>query len=216
MKTLLISSIFFLLYSCNSTPQAKNESVPIGRQWNIKLENQLGEVTVVLPNHFDTLLSWTQTSDCGDGCSYVDYRVQPHKLPVFKESGFMYFPLKDSVEQFTIKHSKLNYIWQAHESLLKRYQTERLKGEANKYPSGKYIIDTVVTIDNRYFPIIGYITYDSTDKTTTQYLSASTALKENLLQFFFEYRKNILDSSSKNFIENSFQYLKTIKINNGR
>jgi hypothetical protein len=216
MKTLLILSLLFFLYCCNSEPKVEIAALPIGKKWNITLENQLGNINIILPNHFDTLISWTQTSDCGDGCSHVDYRVQPRTLPLFKESGFIYFPLKDSVEQFTIKHSKVNYKWQIPDTILKKYLSGRLKYEANKYPSGKYLIDTTLTIDQRFFPAIGYITYDSTDKTTTQYLSACTALKENLLEFFFEYRKNNQDLSSDNFIRNSFKYLKTIRIINSR
>lgn len=216
MKTLLAINILFLLNSCHTAPKPIIETLPSGKEWNILLENQLGNVTLILPNHLDTLFSWTQTSDCGDGCSYVDYRVQPRTLPIFKESGFYYFTLKDSVEQFTIKHSKLNYPGQMSDTIQKNYLRDRLKNEAEKYPSGKYLIDTILTIDGRYFPVIGYRTYDTVKKTTTQYLSANTALKNNFLQFYFESRKSYPDTSSTDFLRNSFRHLKTIKIKNGR
>jgi len=216
MKTLLALSILFLFNSCHTQPKVIIEKSPTGREWDIHLENQLGNITIILPNHLDTLFSWTQTSDCGDECSYVDFRVQPRKLPIFKESGFLYSTLPDSVEQFTIKHSKLNYPWQMSDTTQQNYLRGRLKYEAEKYPSENYLIDTILTIDNRYFPVIGYKTYDTSRKTTTQYLSASTALKNNLLRFYFEYRKSYPDTSSNEFIRNSFRYLKTITIKNGR
>ncbi len=192
------------------------ETAPVGKQWNFHLENNLGNVSIVLPNHMDTLISWTQTSDCGDGCSYVDYRIQSQRLPIFKESGFMWIPLEDSVEQFTIKHSKLNYSWQMSDTAMKRYLYLKLKNEARKYPDVAYVVDTILNIDNRYIPVIGYLTYDSTNKTTTQYLDAITALKNNTLQLFFEYRKSHPDSIGHDFINNSFRFLKSIKIQNGR
>lgn len=110
MKTLIIISTFLFFCACNSPLKPDINSITKGKEWDIKLENDLGRLKITLPKHFDTLFKWTQYSDCGDGCANIDYRVQPKKLPFRKESGFIYFPLKDSVEQFTVKHSKLNYL----------------------------------------------------------------------------------------------------------
>lgn len=57
----------------------------------------MGQLKIELPERFDTLFKWTEYSDCS-GCEHIDYRVQSKKLPVFKESGFVYYPLKDSVD----------------------------------------------------------------------------------------------------------------------
>ena len=216
MKSLItiVSLLFF--YSCQTTPRLNTEPLPKGKDWHINLENNLGSINIILPNYFDTSFKWTQTSDCGDGCSYVDYRVQPRTLPIFEESGFMFFPLTDSVEQFTVKHSKLNDLWQPSDTLRQMNLMGKLKGKALKHQSDKFIIDTFLIIAGRSFPIIGYQTYDSANKIMMLNLSALTLLKNNLLEFYFEYRKNYPDSSSKTFISNSLKYLKTIRINNGR
>ena len=60
----------------------------------------MGVFKIILPKHLDTLFNWTQYSDCGDGCAKVDYCIQSKLLPVFKDNGFYWIPLKDSVEQF--------------------------------------------------------------------------------------------------------------------
>jgi hypothetical protein len=212
MKNFIIIILFTFFGSCNYTATTNIPPASNDKPWEIKLANNLGTVKIVLPKHLDTLFSWTQYSDCGDGCALLDYRIQPKVLPIFKDNGFMYFPLKDSVEQFTIKHSKLNYAWQMADTSLVPFLMAKLKSEAAKYPSDNYLIDTVIEIDNRLLPVIAFATFDTVNKTTTQYLNTAIPLKENLLRLFFEYRKNYNDTSSKTFIKYSFEALKKLQV----
>jgi hypothetical protein len=216
MKYLKIIFIVVIFSGCGSEKPDNIKYPTYGRTWEIALENQLGNVSITLPKHLDSFFSWTQYGDCGDGCSFVDYRIQPKSLPVFKESGWVYHELTDSVEQFTLKHSKLNYKLAMHDTAVVKYLKFRMKSSAQKYPWEKFIIDTAIKLNNNVLVVIGYSSFDSAAKTTYQYLSASTPLKDNLLESFFEYRKAVPDSSAKDFLSNSFEYLKTLKVGNGK
>lgn len=201
--------------SCNNPQLPANTPIPKGKQWIIPLENNLDTVKIYLPDRLDTLFSWTQYSDCGDGCAHVDYRVQPRLLPIFKESGFLYDPLEDSVEQFTIKHTKLNYELKMTDSTLIQYLTAKLKDDAWKYPSDKYIIDTLLRIQGRPCPVIAFVTYDSTKKHRTQYLNGFIPLPNNTLEIYFEHRKSYPDTAAAHFIQEAFDALKTLRVGTG-
>jgi hypothetical protein len=212
MKTLFAILIILFIISCNTNSELKDNSL-LGRQWNIVLQNNLGTINLILPNRLDTFISWNQTSDCGDGCTHIDYRVQRKIMPIFKESGFYYLPLMDSVDQFTIKHMKLSY----PENQMDSGSLENLKFlSKSKLPSLypiKTEIDTNFLISGKQFSVFGYSTFDSIRKTTYYSLNAMTAINRNIIELYFEYRVRHFDSASTNFIANSFEYLKTIKIN---
>ena len=215
MKSLIIIPTIFFLYSCNGTI---NNEIPItenGKTWNISLGDSLGNLQIILPKHFDTLFSWTQYSDCGDGCAKNDYRVQQKTLPIFKDNGFYYFPLKDSVEQFTIKHPKIFSPWPFNDTSLVRQFSGRLKSEAFENNGNKFIIDTLLTIGTQHFAVIAFTSFDTAKKATIQMLNAMTSIKGNVVELFFEFRKSYKDTLSNGFIKNSFDALKTIRVSNG-
>jgi hypothetical protein len=215
MKTFILISTILFVYSCNETNTNKIEATNNGRTWNISLADNLGNLQIILPKYFDTSFSWTQYSDCGDGCAKSDYRVQSKLLPIFKDNGFIYFPLKDSVEQFTIKHPKRFSPWPFNDTSLVRQYLGRLKSEAYENSSNKFDIDTVLTIGTQHFGVIAFTSFDTTKKVKIQILNAMTSIKGNIVELFFEYRKSYSDTLSKDFIKNSFDALKTIRISNG-
>ena len=214
MKSLIIIPTIFFLCFCRGT--ATNE-IPItenGKTWNISLGDSFGNLQIILPKHFDTLFSWAQYSDCGDGCAKNNYRVQLKTLPIFKDNGFLYFPLKDSVEQFTIKHSKIFSPWPFNDTSLVRQFSSRLKSEAFENNSNKFIIDTLLTIGTQHFAVIAFKSFDTTKKTKIQILNAMTSIKGNMIEFLFEYRKSYSGNLSNDFIKKSFDALKTIRVSN--
>jgi hypothetical protein len=216
MKFPKIIVILLLLTACTDNKDQHIDTGTEGRRWNIKLENGLGDLHIILPNHLDTLFSWTQYSDCGDPCAKVDYRIQPKSLPTFKETGFYYFPLTDSVEQFTVKHSKVAESWPIRDTALVTQFASKLKNEAFENHSGKFSIDTILKVDNRNVAVIAFDSFDSTKRAKVHIVNALTTVDGNLVELFFESRKSYQDSTSSNFILTSFDALKTLRINNGR
>jgi len=215
MKSLIIISTILFLYSCNETIPKVVPEITNGKTWKISLGDSLGNLQIVLPKHFDTLFNWTQYSDCGDGCAKNDYRVQEKTLPIFKDNGFYYVPLKDSVEQFTIKHSKIFSPWPFNDTSLVKQFSGRLKSEAFENNGNKFIIDTLLTIETQHFAVIAFTSFDTTKKARIQFLNAITSIKGNIIELFFEYRKSYSDTLSNDFIKNSFNALKTIRVSNG-
>ena len=159
---------------------------------------------------------WTQYSDCGDPCAKVDYRIQPKTLPIFKETGFYYHPLADTVEQFTIKHSKSAKPWPIVDTSLVIQFADKLKNEAFENRSGKFSIDTIIKVDSRNIAVIAFESFDTTTKAKVQILDALTSVDGNLIELYFESRKNFRDTASNKFIQTSFDALKSVRISNGR
>jgi hypothetical protein len=154
MKILFAALILFLT-SCNNVSNDSKTTFN-GRTWNIKFEDSLGNIQIVLPNQLDTLYRWREHSDCGDPCNQSDYRIQPKALPFFKDNGFYYFPLKDSVEQFTIKHPKIvrrkgmnDSLFTQYESSILQYLRQRFKSELSYKTNKKIITDTIVSVNKK-------------------------------------------------------------------
>ena len=136
-------------------------------------------------------------------------------LPIFKDNGFIYFPLKDSVEQFNIKHPKIFSPWPFNNTSLVRQFSGRLKSEAFENNGNKFIIDTLLTIGTQYFAVIAFTSFDTTKKAKIQMLNSMTSTKGNIIELLFVYRKSYSDPLANDFIKNSFDALKTIRVSNG-
>ena len=137
-------------------------------------------------------------------------------LPIFKDNGFYYIPLKDSVDQFTIKHSKIIQSWPINDSSLIRQFASTLKNETFENFEDKYVIDTVLTINNKPFAVIGFKSFDTANSASILSLKAVTSIEGNIVNFLFESRKTYYDRKSNAYLQNSFEALKTIRISNGR
>ena len=214
MKTLIIISAIFFLYSCNEAHTSNIHISTHRKTWDIPLSDSLGNLQIVLPKNFDTMFNWVQYSDCGDGCAKIAYRIQQKGLPIFKENGFIYFPLKDSVEQFTIKHAKLFSPWPFYDTLLVRQFSGKLKSEAYEANSQSFLIDTIMTIGKQHFAAVAFTSFDTSRNTKIQILNAATSIKGNIIEFFFEYRKSYTDTLANDFIKNALEALKTARISN--
>ena len=176
------------------------------------MPNNLGDLEVNLSNNLDTFFTWTQYSDCGDPCNLSDYRIQNSTLPIFKESGFIYKTLKDSVEQFTFKHSKILKPWPSEDSIMAKMFIQKLKSEAYENRENKYLIDTILNIDNRKYAVIAYTSYDTTIKAKINILNAATSVKGERIEFYFEKRNSYQDKNSENFLATSLKSLNSIRL----
>jgi hypothetical protein len=208
-KLTLLSTII-IFTSCHDFPKSNDVSRKNLKEWKIPLDNNLGTISISLSDNFDTLFKWTQYSDCGDPCAHTNYRVQPKNFPVFKESGFYYKSLKDSVYQFTIKHAKITFVNPTNDTLVLNHYTHKLKDEAFENLSGKYLIDTLITLNKKPFSVIAFTSIDTTNNAIIQILNAITSIHGNLIEFYFENKMIGKDFGSKEFIQNSLAALKTI------
>lgn len=198
--------------SCKETKKPKPNFTPKSKTWKILLPNNLGDLEVNLANNLDTFFTWTQYSDCGDPCAFSDYRIQNSSLPIFKESGFIYKTLKDSVEQFTLKHSKILKPWPFKDSVMVNMYLEKLKSEAYENRENKYLIDTILHIDNRRYAVIAYTSYDTTIKAKINILNAATSVKGERIEFYFEKRNSYKDKNSEIFLSTSLESLNSIRL----
>ena len=219
MRHSVIIFTILLLQACHDNISVdKHDSIPKNsRNVTIKLIDSLGYVTYSLPNRYDTFFHWTNRSDCGKPCEKEQYRSQPNSLPIIKESGFI-FPdrQKDSVEQFTIIHSgwfpfrdntDTNDITKLH-----LHQKQYIVSSPETY---RIKFDTIENINGRNFSIIITDLYDNATGIFSKKVIGTTTIKSNGIEFKYELLSKRNDSTSKNFIENSYKLLRTIKLNNG-
>lgn len=217
MKNVLWYSVF-LIAACHS-PAPKNsltqEIPPNSKKVSIELKDSISLITLYLPERYDTTFSWIHYSDCGRVCEKRKYRYQPKSLPIIMETGYFYERPADSVDQFTIVHNPYispkdldntnnkKFIMQFH---------DHKKWDIIHDPYLKTVTsDTIEKIGDRYFSIIIIDTYDSTKKIYAKRVISSTSLRNSTIDFDFELLTRNKDSLTTNFINDSKQYLRTIR-----
>jgi hypothetical protein len=181
----------------------------------IKLVDSLGSITISLPSRYDTNFSWTHHSDCGSSCDKIKYRFQPRSLPINRESGWMWYDAKDSVERFTVIHY-FAYTPQENSFNSAYFLNFHLvrKAEMVTNPTTyKIKSDTIEKINGRYFSIFDIDLYDSMDNLYSKKLLAATVLKNRFVEINFEFLTKQEDSSKSNFLDNSRYFLRTVRIN---
>ncbi|MCX6209912.1 MAG: hypothetical protein NTZ59_10585 [Bacteroidetes bacterium] len=215
MRLPIFIILFIAISSCKQANKHNEKNTDDNiKVWKIKLENNLGFFEISLDKKLDTFFTWTEYSDCGDGCAHSDYRIQQKFNPIFKDDGFIYFPFKDSVLQFTIKHQKLIRISNNTDTTKENIKriTDFNKFKSFIRPNEKYILDTLINIGENPFSILGFRGYDSIEKTNFQTVQAVTNLRGNLIEIYFENRQKDKNKLEQNFINNSFEELKSIRL----
>lgn len=222
MKNIFLIFTFLFFISCQSENSKKNqlELLPENSKLHsLNLVDSLGAVSINLPNRYDTFFQWTNTSDCGKGCEKKQYRFQPKYLPVFKESGFYYrMPsnIADSIEQFTIIHSGHFPFYEGPDSSMiykiNAFKKQNLLVSADTY---KITQDTVQRINDRYFSIITIDLFESVKKIYSKKIIGTTTIKGNEIEFRFELLTKKHDSIELNFLKNSIDLMKTLKLSKG-
>jgi hypothetical protein len=222
MRNISIIWTLLFLVGCQSRSSKNNLSELLpenSKLHNLNLVDSLGSISINLPNRYDTLFQWTNTSDCGKHCDRIQYRFQPKYLPVFKESGFYYKTpsnIADSTEQFTIVHSGHIPFHEGTDSGLiykiNTFKKENMLSSADTYKIAK---DTVQKINDRYFSIITVDMLDSIKKIYSKKIIGTTTIKGNEIEFRFELLTKRHDSIELNFIKNSIDLIKTLKLSKG-
>jgi hypothetical protein len=206
-----------LIAACNGNAKNDLNDSSIGSKTiMVKLADSLGTVNVSLPDRYDTSFSWTHTSDCGKPCDKIKYRFQPKALPIFRESGFYFYPLKDSIDQFTISHS--GYISLSHENadssgIFVYHQVKKASAVADP-ETNKIKSDTVEKIGDHYFSIITIEKYDSLKFQYSKKILASTYFKGNEINFNYELLTKEKNAVNSNFVARSMQSLRSIHLYN--
>lgn len=219
MRVFLFIPMICFFISCNNASRIERIiSAPENSQIHIiKLADSLGSVTLSIPSRYDTNFLWTHYSDCGSQCEKIKYRFQPKSLPINKESGWLWFDLKDSVERFTIIHSGYFYPFRNNfDSIIFLNLHEKIKADMLLSPD-TYTIksDTIERIGGHYFSIFMVDLFDSVKSLYSKKVLAATMIKGNSVEFNFELLTKQNDSLKDNFLENSRYFLRTVRISNG-
>jgi hypothetical protein len=216
MKFLIIIIILFLAACNDITTQPVVTVKPLNSKYTtITLKDTLGDITITVPNRYDTFLVWTHQSDCSS-CGNEKYRFQPKSLPIFMESGWLWEDRKDSIDQFTVEHPQYIVI---NDSLPKdaiKMLHARMLNESKSDPimyKDKVHLDTIQNINGKMFSIITSTHYDDSTRLYYEAVWGTTFIKGNTVKFKFDLLTNKKDSITDNFIQNSKELLYHIKIN---
>jgi hypothetical protein len=79
----------------------------------------------------------------------------------------------------------------------------------------KVQLDTVEKINDRFYSIFVIDLYDTAKRQYSKKLLARTTIKSNFINFKYELLKKGEDSVTKDFIDNSKDLLRTVRISNG-
>ena len=103
MRILFFLFLILAFTSCDHPKKPYIEELTWPKR-TVKLDNDLGILTIRLPEEFDTFYTFRYESDniCGD---YKKYRFQNSKFPVLKESGGYISHTVDSLKIFTIEQN---------------------------------------------------------------------------------------------------------------
>lgn len=216
MKNIFSLILLILSLSCNNTIDTKQISKHnlTFKKISVQLVDSLGTVELSIPTRYDTNFSWINYSDCGKPCDKQEYRFQSKKIPIAKESGWFWNgESKDSVDNFTITHSSYvpfhdgrdtGKIIPLHQGLKNRF--------INEFNSVPIIFDTIEKVNDRYFYIFAMEKHDTT---FIKKVIAVSSIKTNEIIFQYKLVTQKNDSTTKNFIKNSIDLIKTIKISKG-
>lgn len=214
MNRILATILTVLFISCSDLSKDKDTpKLPENaRTEQLQLVDSLGMVSFSLPIGYDTAFSWVHYSDCGKPCDEEKYRFQPKELPIIKESGWIWSEPKDSVNRFTISHTK-DFHFHDGDTTKNIVRHNHIKEQLRSDPQNPPIVfDTIQKIDDRYFSII---VMDRSDSMQSKKVLAVTTIKNNEVKFLYELLTRNNDSVSRDFIKNSIDFLKTIHISKG-
>ena len=208
-------TLLVLFISCNYAPPDKRlpETLSSTKTVNVELIDSLGTITLSIPKKYDTSFSWVQYSDCGKPCDKQKYRFQPKYLPIVKESGWMWADNpSDSIDQFTISHSKYFPFHDGDTAKnLIRYNNFK-EVLLTKSPGFSIVFDTIEKINDRYYSIIAM---EKSDSLILKKVSALTTIKGNEIKFDYYLSSKRNSPSATNFIRNSIELVRTIRISKG-
>lgn len=184
------------------------------RNDTVRLKNGLGLIILQVPSRYDTVLVWTNWSDC-TSCGYEQYRFQRKNFPVFLESGFYWKgDPKDSVDEITISQPReklpLDNTIMISESVHKLYVDEY-----NKDPLYFSIArDTLMVINSKQYSVIYADNFDSTLMVFQRTLIANCVVSGRNVEVKFRHWGK--ESISDRFFQESLYILNSFRFSNDR
>jgi hypothetical protein len=213
MKHLL--SIITLVSFIACKDKLKNENIHQGVPKNsttvqLQLIDTLGTITFSVPIRYDTNFSWVRNSDCGKPCEEQEYRFQPKVFPITKESGWtLSGSSKDSVDRLTISHTRY-FSFHNGDTAKNFVRHNHIKEELMSNPENPPIVsDTIQKINDKYYSII---VMEKSDTFQSKKIVGVTSINGNEVRFQYELVTKKNDSISINFINNTINLIKTIRI----
>lgn len=209
---IIIALTFFV--SCNNVTGTKEKFIAPAKSKTIEVHliDSLGVISLSVPLRYDTNFTWIHYSDCGNPCNEQKYRFQPKGLPLIKETGWMWEEPKDSIDRLTISHT-MDFPFHdgdtAKNTIRHNHLKEQLVSNTQNLP---IIFDTIQKINDRYFSIFEM---EKSDTLQSKRILAVTTIKNNLIKFQYELLTKKSDTTSKEFIKNSIDLIKTIRIYKG-
>jgi hypothetical protein len=216
MKQLLRIVLLFIFYCCSEKTEQRsyNSQLVNLKDTTIKLIDSLGLLSFQVSQDFDTFFNWTHNSDCRKPCNLEKYRFQPKAFPVFKESGFIYNNVPDSLYQVTISHSGYFPFTNSDTSEIFSYHNQSRRDLRNDPATYKLKSDTLEKINDRYFSIIVVDLFDTAQHQYAKKILGATTIRSNIIKIYFELLTRHNDSINKNFIQNSLRQLRSVRLSN--
>lgn len=204
---ILTIALFFL--ACNSSSHTKYSNF---RDDTVRLKNGLGIIILEVPSRYDTILIWTNRSDCSS-CGYEQYRFQRKNYPVFLESGFYWKgDPKDSVDEITIRQpidslpmdSIIRISESDHELYVEEYSKDPLY-----YPITR---DTLINIKSKRYSVVFADHFDSTSMVFQQTLIAKCVVNGSDVEIKFRHWDK--NSRSNSFSQECLYILNSVRFSN--
>ena len=209
-----VSILSLTLIACNLNEKRTAIVIPNTKDTTILLSDSLGNISISVPNNFDTFFKWPPPPDDSRYFWMHKYRFQPKTFPIFKEVGYYYPQLKDSIFSFTIQHYKRSaYYFKSDTSYLFNYYYPSEKKDllANPMTADANISDTIEFINGNYFAIFSVDLFDSLRKQYSKKLIATSAKNNSIIELHYELLTKLNDSINNYFLKDSRRLLSRIR-----
>ena len=212
MKIRISILLIFIFIGCRNEERIKplnfiEKDIILQDKYTKKI---FSKVNLFIPIEFDTLLIWTDASDCG--CCDVDkYRLTNSKNCLITESGFFKHDFcKDSIERLTIEHQCAGIdSFKLDTTILNKF-VEKINAYNDYFPMPKtdWKAKKIGKINGKDFIIIDFFGQNEYSKKPYAQIIASTISKKTWVTFRFECNQN----DCSNFSKKAYQILNSIQI----
>lgn len=212
MKLLAPILLLFIFASCQNEERVKPLNYvekEIILQDNV-YKKAFSKINLFIPIEFDTLLTWTDWSDCSC-CELEKYRLTSSKSCLIKESGFVKIDIcKDSIDRLTIEHSCPSFKNFELDTTTINNIAESLNFENSLYSDQQIIWNKKQKerINGKEFIIFDFTGQHYYAEKPTAQIIAGTKLKNTFITFRFE----CIQNDCSNFSTKAYQILNSVLI----
>jgi hypothetical protein len=179
----------------------------------MKLKNNLGELRIIVPSFYDTVIQWTDRSDCYS-CGYEKYRFQIKNNPIALERGIIWKgDPSDSVDDITISHSIVRYSLSSDSQISDRDHRRIVHEYALDLRFYPIVSDTLMKIGSRLYSLSFSKSYDSSKALFKKAVIGATLVHGE--EVFIQFKKWSRSPIREDYFERSLGILESIKFING-